>query len=212
MRAPLPYTSSARRHAARILAKLSVAAALTGCVAAVLLSGTVSAFNAVTSNPSNAMSAGTVVISDNDGGTAQVAPPDRKPGDTLASCMTVTYDGTVPATVAMHGTPGGTLGAYVDLKVTRGTISGTPAPYSCVNFTGDATNYLGKGAGVIYDGTLAGWPASSGTAIADPPSGALETWTQGESHAYLIQMTLQNTLAAQGRTATQTFKWQAANK
>jgi hypothetical protein len=212
MHAPRIHTSGTRRHAAAIGAKLTAVAALTGCVAAVLLSGTVSAFNAVTSNPATGVSAATVLISDNDGGAGQISLPNIKPGDTFAGCVAVTYNGTVPSTVVMYGTPGGTLATYLDMKVTRGTIPGTPDPYSCAGFTADTTNYISRGAGVIYDATLGGWPATSGAGLADPPTGTAETWTQGESHVYLIQMTLQDTIAAQGKTSTQSFSWEAANK
>ena len=73
----------------------------------------------------------------------------------------MTYDGTRSrAPCSLHGTTTGTgLDAYLDLKVTRGTYSpSTPAFKSCTNFQPDGTNYIGAGNGVIYNGTLQGYP------------------------------------------------------
>ena len=61
----------------------------------------------------------------------------------------------------LYGTTTGTgLDQYLDLKVTRGTYTPSePAFDSCTNFQPDGTEYIaGKGNGVIYDGTLQGFP------------------------------------------------------
>ena len=64
--------------------------------------------------------------------------------------------------VHLYDTVGGTgLATYLNLTVTRGTISGTPAAGSCTGFTADTTAWSGAGAGVIYNGTLASFPAST---------------------------------------------------
>jgi hypothetical protein len=174
------------------------------------LSDTFSSFNAVTSNPASTVSAGTVTIADNDAGSALLALSNAKPGDTVTGCIVVTYNGTLPATVVLYGATGGTgLDAYLDLKVTRGTISGTPAAGSCTNFTADATNYIAQGAGVVYSGTLQGWPDTSATGLPDPKTGSAATWTNGEAHAYRLQVTVQSATAGQGKTATQSFSWEA---
>ena len=196
----------------RIAAKLLLTAAIAATLGLASLTDTFSSFNDVTTNPASTVSAGTVAISDNDAGTALLALTNAKPGDTVTGCTVVTYDGTLPATVVLYGTTGGTgLDAYLDLKVTRGAISGTPAAGSCANFTADSTNYIAQGAGVVYAGTLQGWPRTSAAGLPDPKTGSAATWTHGEAHAYRLQVTVQSATAGQGKTATQAFHWEAAN-
>jgi hypothetical protein len=197
---------------ARIAAKLLATVAIAGWLGLASFSDTFSSFNDVTSNPAATLSAGTVKISDNDGGSALLALSNAKPGDTVTACVVVSYDGTLPASVVLYGATGGSgLDAYLDLKVTRGAISGTPAAGSCTNFSADATNYINQGAGVVYSGTLQGWPDTSATGQADPKTGAAATWAHGDTHAYRLQATLQSATAGQGKTATQSFSWEAAN-
>ena len=72
--------------------------------------------------------------------------------------MTVTYTGKKTVSMRLYGAGGGTgLEGFVDLTITRGT-STSKASLSCAGFTPDTTNYLGAGAGVIFDGTLATFP------------------------------------------------------
>jgi hypothetical protein len=46
----------------------------------------------------------------------------------------------------------------------------------------------------------------------DPPSGGPESWTNGESHVYKLEVQLRHNLAAQGLNATQEFTWEARNQ
>lgn len=175
--------------------------------------GTWSAFNDVSDNPGNSFAAGTVAISDDDAGAAMFdALADLRPGDSFSRCIVVTYDGSLPASVRLHGTTGGTgLDSYLSLQVTRGSKSS--AFSGCSDFAADSTTYLsGKPAGVVYDGTLAGYPDSTAGAVVDPVAGSPETWTSGELHAYRFDLTVQNDSAAAGKTATQVFRWEAQNE
>ena len=126
----------------------------------------------------------------------------------------MTYTGSLDAAVRLYGTTTGTgLDQYLDLKVTRGTYSpSNPGFDSCTNFTADATNYIGAGAGVVYNGTVQGYADDYAGGLVDPTSGSPETWTSGEKHAYKIQVTLQNNAAAAGKNATQDFTWEARNQ
>jgi hypothetical protein len=186
-----------------------VAVAVSG---ALVLSATNAAFTATTINPGNAYAAGTVTLSDNDAGTAMFNPSNLKPGDSYSSCIQVSYTGSLPSLVKLYGTTGGTgLAAYLDLTITRGTIS-SGSFGDCTNFTADATNYLGAGAGIIYGNTLANVPTTVGAAVNDPHAAAVpEAWTTSEVHAYKFTATLQDNNAAQGLTATENFTWQAVN-
>jgi len=211
MTTPPPHRA-ARPRPSRIAAKLLLAAAVAATLSVGALTDTFSSFNDVTHNTPNAISAGTVAISDNDAGAALLTLSGAKPGSTVSGCIVVTYSGTLPSSIVLYGTTSGTgLDAYLDLTVTRGSISGTPAPGSCTNFTADAADYISRGGGVIYSGTLQGWPDTSAAGLADPKAGSAAVWTPGESHAYRIQATVQASTGGQGKTATQTFTWEAAS-
>jgi hypothetical protein len=175
---------------------------------------TYAAFRATSANDGNMVEAGSVKLSDNGDGSALVSLASAVPGNTTSACVKVTYDGSLPATVRLHGTTaGGGLDQYLDLKVTRGTYSpSTPAYKSCTNFQADGTNYIGAGNGVIYNGTLTGYPDDYASGLVDPTSGSPESWSTGEAHVYRLDVTLQQNFAAQGKDAAQTFRWEARNQ
>ena len=175
---------------------------------------TYAAYRATSANPGDRIEAGSVKLSDNGDGSALVSLASAVPGNTTSACIKVTYDGTLPATVRLHGTTTGSgLDQYLDLKVTRGTYNpSTPAFKSCTNFQPDATNYIGAGNGVIYNGTLQGYPDDYPSGLVDPTSGSPATWSTGDVHVYRIDVTLQQNFAAQGKDAAQTFRWEARNQ
>jgi predicted ribosomally synthesized peptide with SipW-like signal peptide len=167
-------------------------------------------FSSTTTNPGNSFAAGTVVLADNDAGSAMFNLSNLKPTDSSTSCIKVSYTGSLPASVRLYGTTGGTgLDAFLDLKVTRGTSSD---PFGdCTNFTADATDYIGAGNGVIYNGTLQGYYDNYAAGLIDPKAATPEVWTNGENHVYKFQVTQQDNNSAQSLTATQDFTWQAQN-
>jgi hypothetical protein len=175
---------------------------------------TYAAYTARSASNGNLGGAGSVKLSDNGNGSSLVSLSGAVPGDTTSACIKVTYDGSLPATVRLHGTTTGSgLDQYLDLKVTRGTYTPSdPAFKSCTNFQADGTNYIGAGNGVIYNGTLQGFPDDYASALVDPKSGTPESWTIGEAHVYRIDVTLQNDFAAQNKDAAQTFRWEARNQ
>jgi hypothetical protein len=177
-------------------------------------SATYAAFRATTSNGGNLVEAGSVKLSDNGDGSALVSLSAAVPGDTTSACIKVSYNGTLPATVRLHGTTTGSgLDQYLDLKVTRGVYNpATPAFKSCTNFQADGTNYIGAGNGVVYNGTLQGFPDDYASGLVDPTSGAPESWTTSEVHVYRIDVTVQNDFLAQNKDASQTFRWEARNQ
>jgi len=193
--------------ARRILLSLVVLGVL-GIVAG---AGTYSSFSRVTQNDNNRFVSGTVSLTDNDSGAAVASLSNAHPTDSSTGCINVTYGGSLPATVRLYGTTTGTgLDQYLNVVVTRGTKSN--ATFDCSTFSADATNYIGQGAGVVYSGTLQGYADSYAAGLVDPTSGSPETWTNGETHAYRFQVTLQNNTAAQGLNASQVFTWEARNQ
>jgi hypothetical protein len=204
--------SENRRHARRIAVKLAATAAVLALCALLASAATWSNLNSTAANPSNLFAAGTVKIASNSGSSAVLSLTNAKPGADSTGCIQVTYTGTLPANVKLYGTGGGTgLNQYLTLVVTRGTFSGTPAAGSCTGFTADTTNYISQGAGVIYSGTLANWPATAATAQFDPTAANPESWTAGEARGYQFQVTLGTNAAGQGLTGTETFTFEANN-
>jgi hypothetical protein len=206
-----PINSGNGRHAHRIAVKLAATVAVLGGCAVLLSTGTWSNLNATATNPSNAFSAGTVKIGSNTA-SAVVALTNAKPGSVSTGCIQVSYTGTLPANVKLYGTGGGTgLNQYLTLVVTRGSFSGTPAAGSCAGFTADSTNYITQGAGVIYSGTVANWPATAAAAQVDPTAASPESWSANETHGYQFAVTVQTNAAGQGLTGTETFVFEADN-
>ncbi len=172
--------------------------------------GVYSAFTATSGNTGNSFEAGSVAIQDNDSGTAMLSLANAKPGDADSSCVRVTYTGTLAANVRLYGASSGALAPYLTLTITRGTDS-SPSFDSCTNFTADATNYIGAGAGVVFTGTLPTLGTNWATGIVDPTSGSPESWTTGEFHSYRYTITLADNNAAQGLTGSTSFTWEARN-
>ncbi len=193
--------------ATRLAVKLIALAAALVLSAAVWSGGTWSAFDRTASSPGNAVEAGRVALADNDGGAPLLTLTGARSGSSVTSCVKLTYTGTVAAGVRMDGVVGGTgLADDLTLVVTRGTQSGTPAAKSCTGFTADTTNYASKGAGVIYSGTLAGFPGSAGSALADPAA----SWQEGDARAYRLAVTMPAASGA-GTNATADFTWLATS-
>lgn len=158
-----------------------------------------------TSNPGNAFSAGTVALTDNDGGsTPMFTFTNQRPGVVDNSCIKVNYAGSLAATVKMYASVSGTLAPYVNLTVTRGTDA-SPAFDACTSFTPDAINYNGLGNGVLYQGTLSAFPTTYAAALADPAA----SWTSSTSASYRFSVQIADDNAAQGLSSTATFTWEA---
>lgn len=190
--------------------KVAATAVVVGLIGAVAGVGTWSAFSATTSNNGNTFSAGSVSLTDNDSGSAMLSLTAAKPGDTDTSCIDVTFTGSIASTVRLYGATTGTgLDPYLDLTVTRGTMAAGSSFDSCTGFTPDGTSYGNGANGVVYSGTLQGYPDDYATGIVDPFATSPRTWLTGEKHAYKFVVTVQNNDAAQGKNATQQFTWEA---
>jgi hypothetical protein len=166
--------------------------------------GTYAALSGSTANTGNTFSAGTVTMTDNDSTTALFAFTNQEPGVVENACIKVNYTGSVNASVKLFGSVSGTMAPYLNLTVTRGTDS-SPSFDSCANFTPDATNYSGLGAGVLFSGTLSSFPTTYATAITDPDA----AWTNVSSASYRFTVEVVDDNAVQGLTSGATFTWEA---
>lgn len=152
---------------------------------------------------------GPILLTDNDGGTAALLLADAAPGRSATACLLVAYTGGAPATVRLYGATGGSgLDPYLELTVTRGVLPSLTVS-SCSGFVPDAADYIGAGSGVVYRGSLQAFPDDYLAGVVDPVPGAPEPWTDGERHAYRLTVGVLDDDAAQGRSATQSFTWEA---
>jgi hypothetical protein len=144
-----------------------------------------------------------------DGGAALFPLPNAAAGKTVSRCVTITYKGNPAARVRLYGIRSGTgLEQYIDLRVVRGT-STKATNGSCSGFHADSTNYLGLGAGVVFDDLLSTFPTSFAGAPDEPTQADRERWTNGEKHTYRFVVRLSSDNAAQGLTVNQDFTWEA---
>jgi predicted ribosomally synthesized peptide with SipW-like signal peptide len=181
-----------------------------GIVACIAGAGVFSAFSSSTDNPGNVVTAGTVLLEDNDGGSALYAMTAAKPGESKTSCIKVTYKGSLPATVKLW-TPStiGELGPFVNLKIEAGTQTTSTFP-SCTEFTPAASP-------TVYEGTLSAFATeknSYATGISTFPSGTTK-WETNNSVVYRVTATLSATApeSAQGKTTgSHILRWEAQNQ
>ncbi len=169
-------------------------------VSFLVVNGSRAAFFDTTDNTGNTWSAGTVSIVDDDTGSAMFTAADMKPGDTVESCIAVTYTGSLtPADVKLYGTAAGSgLADYLNLDVEIGTGGSFG---NCTGFTATSS---------LFSGTLSGF-ASAHTDFAT----GLGSWSPAatpETMTYHFVVTLQDNNAAQGLNASATFTWEAQNQ
>ncbi len=179
------------------LAPFWVFAATVLLTAAFIVTASIAAFSDTTDNSGNTWSAGTVILTDDDAGSATFIVSDMAPLATATECIVVTYSSSMlPADVNLYGVSGGTgLDAYLDVTVEEGSggIFG-----NCAGFTPTST---------IFTGTLTSFAATH-TNFATG-AGAWNPAANPESRTYRFTVTLQDNNLAQGLNATATFTWEA---
>ena len=176
-------------------------------IGGLLTLGAFSAFSSQTDNPGNNVTAGTVTLADNDGGTALYSISNAKPGSSQQSCIRVSYSGSLDADVKLF-TPSsiGALGPYVHLTIEPGTQA-VPSYPDCSAFSADA-------GGAIFDDTLNNLPTSYAGGVSDFP-GATTKWANGNAVVYRVTATLSSSApdSAQGATTgSHTIRWEARNQ
>jgi hypothetical protein len=197
--------------------KVLASIATVGVLGAVAAFGVFGAFSASTSNDNNVFTAGTVSISDNDGGSFLYSVTDAVPGTTNPAneaCIRVEYTGTVSSAVHLY-TPTAALASadlspYVNLEVTKGTQA-SPSFKNCTGFTPEGS------AGDVFSGTLQSFGTNhtdfaSGIVLTNP--GGTGSWATGNAVVYRFRATLSGSApnSAQGdSTGLHTFTWEAQN-
>jgi hypothetical protein len=204
-------TRSAHRAVVRPTRKAAKIAAWAALPAALLLSGAVvaggsySAFSATTANPTSNWTTGTVVLSDDDAGSALFTATNLKPGSTGSNCITVTSTGSLASAVKLYATAaaGGTLGSQITLTVEQGTSSSATTFGSCANFTSTST---------LYSGSLTSF-GSTYTSYSNSVGSWTPTGSGSENRVYKFTYSLPSNLANsyQNTTASLGFTWEAQN-
>ena len=209
-RLPMPRVidrPSAKDHlpAMPSLRKLSLTGLIAGVVATAAGFGVFAAYSATTSNTGNSFGSGSVAIGDNDGGSAALySGSNKKPGDSVTSCIQVTYTGTLAAGVRLYTPSTITDGSAFNLTVERGTQS-TGAFPGCGDFSPGS---------VAYDGPLGSFPTTYATGI--PGKAAAAAWAQNDSVAYRFTITVNDDPTPNAHTSTtftgaHEFTWEARN-
>lgn len=200
-----------RRRAVRAVAPVA------GLLAAGLLvwQGSYAAFTATTVNPGNAWAAGTVSLTDDDGGgatagtamfsTAATTPAGAtdtkalKPGDIRINCIKVTNNGTLAGPVKLYVAPTtfsqtNALGDNIKVTIEEGTGSG--AFGSCAGFTGSA---------IATSVNLSAIPTVYGSGY-----GSAGNLAVGASRVYRITTTVDSGApnSVQGGSAAAAFQWE----
>jgi hypothetical protein len=189
--------------------KAGTVAVVVAVVAGVALAATMvlrttdALFTATTDNPSNSWTTGTVVLSDDDGGTALFSSGTDGTltgGQVLTRCIVVRYDGstTTPVSVRLYGSATGALAPYLNLTIDQGAGGGG---------SGSCTGFAVSSAG-FFNGTL----DSFTTATAGGYNNGVGPWTPattGSTVSYRFTITVQGSAAAQGKSASGTFTWEA---
>jgi hypothetical protein len=186
------------RSAARIPLGLSTLAAL--LLATVLVWHTAYAgFSDATPAVAVPVSTGTVVLGDDDAGSAMFTVSELKPGAMGTRCVAVTARGSAPALVKLYRTSGTTvrsLASYLTLTVSAGTGGDSDG---CGAFVPSAD---------VYSGTVINMPTSY--------AGGVDSWqtagtTTGEFRSYRITFALSSSapVSAAGGSASLGFTWEA---
>jgi hypothetical protein len=182
--------------------RLGVGTLLAGIIAsgAVVLQASYATFSSTTQNGPTTLSAGTVIITDDDAGSAVFSATGTKPGSTSMSCINVSYAGTLAANVRLYATsPTGTLRPYVNFVIAEGTGATGGASLSCSNFAPTST---------LFSGTMSSF-ASANTNFGN----GLSTWapTGSATRSYRITWSIQDDNNAAGLSGGVTLAWESQN-
>lgn len=179
-----------------------------GVLSALAALATFSAFSSQTDNPGNNVTAGTVALTDNDGGTAAYNVTNAKPGQASTPfCVRVAYSGSLDSDVKLYAASAvsGPLAPYVTLKVETGSGTAT----NCSDFTqaaGDAT---------LFNSTLDTFPSSYVTGIMDSGPTSATKWVNGNAVDYRVTATLSAAAPDSAQAATtgsHTIRFEARNQ
>ncbi len=188
--------------------KLLLSTVVVGVMGSFVAVGVLGLFSATTQNSGNEVSSGTVVLGDNDAGSALFNETGANPGDSWTRCIKVSYNGTLPADVHLYmDNTTGPLANYVNLEITQGTQATSTFP-GCTGFTPDATGVIFSGP--VYSPVEGSWEFG----LPVTPAGGNATWDQGESLVFQFKAELDPATPDSQQNSsigTSTIVWEARN-
>lgn len=155
---------------------------IAGALALALVGGLVirtstAVFTAQTDNTGNSLAAGTIILTDDDGGSAALSMTNIAPGEFSENCIVVEYDGSLDpepvkvfSTSAFSTTPAATgpgtaavnMQNQVNITIEQGDGTSTGAFGSCAGFSSGATLVNAVPLNT-WDGTQDDYTSGSGT-------------------------------------------------
>ena len=178
-----------------------------GVVGGLSALGVFSAFTSQADNPGNTVTAGSVILADNDGATALYNVSNAKPGQaSTPTCIRVNYTGSLDADVKLY-TPStiGALGPYVNLKIESGSQV-TPNFPSCTGFVSETT---------LFDAALSTFPTTYNGGVSDFPGVVATKWINTDAVVYRVTATVSASAPDSAQSATtgsHTLRWEAQNQ
>lgn len=174
--------------------RLSAVATAMLMVTILVVTHSEAAFSATTVNTANSFSTGSVVLTDDDLGSAMFSAAPVSPGAPAVSCIVVTYEGTlVPADVRLYGSSAGALAPYLDTTIEVGTGGDST---SCAGFVPSGPAIFVDTLDNLPTGWAGGVPVF--TALSNP-----------EGRTLRFSVDVQNVPAAQSESATADFTFEA---
>ena len=190
----MPNTSLSRTAVVAVVTATSLLVA--AAVSISIMQYSRSAFSATTANSANSWATGSVVLGDDDTGSAMFNASNLTAGQSVVQCIAVTYSGTLTSgvNVKLYGTASGALASYLNLTVEQGTGGGYG---TCSGFSGTS----------LYSGTVSGF-ASAYTNFGNALS-AFSPSANPETHVYRFTITVQVDDNAQSKSASADYTWEA---
>lgn len=193
----------------RVLSAVAIPVAVL-LAAGMVWTASYAAFTDETRNSGNSWAAGTVTLTDDDGGSARFTVTGMVPGDTQTKCIKVTSNASVPSTVKMYNlnavNTGSGLADYVMMKVEQGTGGDFS---SCTGFTADSTIVATQSLSSM-NSTYHDWASAAGAwAVAGTGSESMTyrfTWTLDTTGLSEAQIN-----ALQGTHTGVDFEWEIQN-
>jgi hypothetical protein len=194
------------RRLGRLSGFIAAGVAIVGTGSGVM-AASYSAFSSTTDNPANSWNTGSVALADDDASGAMFYGTNQQMNANGTKCIKVTSTGTLASSVKMYSTGYSdpstptALAPHIKLTIKIGSSTGAGSFADCSTFAASST---------LYDGTLAGYYTSYGTAY----SGGLATgWTMaanaGTDYRVFQFIWSYDSTAPQNATAQDTFTWEA---
>lgn len=167
--------------------------------------GIFAAFSGTTSNPGNSFAAGTVTLTDNDGGVALFTDAiNAQPDVDYDRCIRVTYAGTIDATVKLYTSAISEDGSKVNIQVDKSATGSQP---DCSDF-GAASNVYAETSLAAF-GTA---HSSYANGLAVNP-GAATKWVQNDAVTYRFRLSIPGLQANEGVSISPfSLTWEARNQ